>query len=302
MLSSSEPSALLLGASGILGSELARLFGEASLSTHVSRPRPGSVFFDGRTMDVASLWTSRDAPAAAIVMLGITSIDRCARDPSGTALINVQGVIRVIDQLVEHGVAPVFVSSDGVFDGSRAWWTEDDDAMPILEYGRQKLAVERHMAALKGGLVVRLPKLLEEDAGATGFLPGWIHALGKEGQILCATDQFFTPASARDVARVISLLMARKARGLYHVAGPRRVGRRELLAELVDEYRRYADPRAQIVDCQLADVPGLELRPLDTSMRSQRLKDEFGHSLRDAADVARLAVRAHFQSTGLVGS
>lgn len=289
---------LLLGASGILGTELARLLAPSGVvRTHFTRARAGSVFFDGRTMDVATLWAGQAVkPGAAIVMLGVTSIDACARDPQGTARTNVQGVIHVVDQLLEYGVTPVFVSSDGVFDGTRGWWAEDDVPTPVLEYGRQKLAVERHMARTGAGLVVRLPKLMEDDAVATGFLPGWIQALGRPGDILCATDQFFTPVSARDAAAAIALLTARGARGLYHVAGSQRLSRRELLAEIVDEYTRFAVPMARVRDCLLGDVPVLERRPLDTSMRSARIASEFGLRPRGAASVARAAVRVFFET------
>lgn len=287
---------LLLGASGILGAELARLLAPAGVvRTHFTRARPGSVFFDGRTMDVASLWAGQAArPGAAIVMLGVTAIDACARDPQGTARTNVEGVIHVLDQLLAHGVTPVFVSSDGVFDGTRGWWAEDDEPTPVLEYGRQKLAVERYLAATGAGLVVRLPKLMEDGPADTGFLPGMIQALGRTGEILCATDQFFTPASARDAAAAIALLTARGARGLYHVAGSQRLCRRELLAGIVEEYSRFAAPVARVRDCLLGDVPVLERRPLDTSMRSARIASEFGLQLRDAASVARAAVQAYF--------
>lgn len=289
---------LLLGASGILGVELARRLAPAGVvCTHFTRARPGSVFFDGRTMDVATLWAGQAVkPGAAIVMLGVTAIDACARDPLGTARTNVQGVIQVVDRLLAHGVMPVFVSSDGVFDGTHGWWGEGDTPRPVLEYGRQKLAVEQHLARIGAGLVVRLPKLMEDEVAAGGFLPGMIHALGRPGDMLCATDQFFTPASARDAAAAIALLAARGAQGLYHVAGSQRLSRRELLAEIIDEYARFATPVARVRECLLGDVPVLERRPLDTSMRSARIASEFGLQLRGAAGVARAAVRAYFET------
>ena len=295
--SRSDNFTLLLGASGILGSELVALSGTAHVvATHLARAKPWSVHFDATTTDVSTLWANKSAPPrAAVVMLGVTAIDACARDPAATALVNVQGAIRVIDRLLECGVVPVFVSSDGVFDGSRSWWSEEDQPTPILEYGRQKCAVERHLACRDQGIVVRLPKLIEDGPADRGFLPGWIQALGQPQAMLCATDQYFTPASARDAAAAILGLVDSGARGVFHVAGPQRLSRRELLAHVADEYSRFARPQAPIIDCLLGDVPVFERRPLDTSMRSSRLAALAGHPLRDAATVARAAVRAHFQ-------
>jgi dTDP-4-dehydrorhamnose reductase len=254
------------------------------------------LYFDARKTTVASLLPGlARKPAAAIILLGITGIDECARDPQGTAAVNVQGVIRVIDEVRALGIIPVFVSSDGVFDGSRGMWREDDAPQPILEYGRQKLAVERYLSALPPPwLIVRPTKLLDPAANPRCMLTRWVKALGEEKPILCATDQFFTPAAAPDVARSLVQLVQQRAQGLYHLGGPRRLSRRDLLDAVLSEYRRHAHPRAQIVNCSLRDIPVLEPRPLDSSLDSSRFAKAFACSFIDPETVAQAATRARF--------
>ena len=288
---------LLLGASGFLGPALAGAFGPGgAIATHLDHPRAGSVRFDARETPVESLLAGLPArPPAAIIMLGITAIDACARDPEGTAAVNVRGVIRVIDELRALGIVPVFVSSDGVFDGSRAMWREDDAPCPILEYGRQKLAVERYLSALPPPwLIVRPPKLLDPARNPRCMLTGWCEALGRGDRILCATDQYFTPAAAPDVARALALLVHNRAQGLYHLGGPRRLSRRDLLEAVIAGYRRHAEPRAQVVDCSLRDIPVLEPRPLDASLDSSRFAAAFDCPFGDPGSVAAAAVEAYF--------
>jgi len=261
---SSSRSIALLGASGLLGDALGRaLGGRVAVRTYLNNPREGGRRFDARSSPVADLFADR--PFAAIVLLGETRIDVCARDPAGTAATNVDGVIRVIRELSALGVLPVFTSSDAVFDGTRAWSTEEDPARPILTYGKHKLEVERVMASLESPwLAVRLPKLLEP------VLDGWIGDLAQNKVIDCAIDQFFTPAAAADAARAIVALIDQGARGLYHVAGTERLSRRELLQVVVEEYRKVSAPKASIRECSLRDIRLAEPRPLDTSMRSVR--------------------------------
>lgn len=291
------PPALLLGASGFLGPALVEAFGRGgAIATHCRHARPGSLYFDARETRVAHLLKGVPRrPDAAVIMLGITSIDDCARDPAGTAAVNVAGVIRVIDELRTLGIAPVFVSSDGVFDGSRALWREDDVPRPILEYGRQKRAVENYLSSLPPPwLIVRPPKLLDPKPNPRCMLSGWVKALGEGGRILCATDQYFTPAAAPDVARALALLVRERAQGLYHLGGPRRLSRRELLEAVIVEYRRHAEPRAEIVDCSLRDIPVLEARPLDSSLDSSRFAQAFACPIGDPAGVAAARVAEHF--------
>jgi dTDP-4-dehydrorhamnose reductase len=281
---SSARSVLLLGASGLLGSALARTLGErVAARTYLAHVLPDSVRFDARNSSVADLLKGLGArPQAAVVLLGITNIDACAKDPVGTAAVNVQGVTRVIRELSALGILPVFTSSDAVFDGTHAWSTEEDEARPILTYGRQKLEVERFMARLESPwLAVRLPKLLEP------VLDGWIGDLAQDKVISCAVDQFFTPAAADDAARAIVALIDRGAHGLVHVAGPERLSRRELLHAVVEEYRKVSEPKASIRECSLRDIKLAEPRPLDTSMRSARGVPP----LRAASAVAREHVR-----------
>ena len=284
---SSAQSVVLLGASGLLGGALARTLGErVALRTHLAHALPGGVRFDARSSSVAELLKGPAArPHAAVVMLGITNIDACAKDPEGTAAVNVQGLKRVIRELSALDILPVFTSSDAVFDGTRAWSSEEDEARPILTYGRQKREVERFMASLESPwLAVRLPKLLEP------VLDGWIRDLAQDKVIECATDQFFTPAAADDAAHAVVALLDEGVRGLRHIAGPERLSRRELLRAVVEEYRKFSEPRASIRECSLRDIKLAEPRPLDTSMRSVHQLPP----LQAASAVARAHVRKHF--------
>jgi dTDP-4-dehydrorhamnose reductase len=264
--------------------------------THCANPQEGSLHFDVRTTSLSSmLMRLPQRPVAAVIALAIATIDECARNPQATRAINVEGISQLIDQLQQLDILPVFVSSDGVFDGTRAFWEESDAACPILEYGRQKCAIEQQlMAARAPWLIVRLPKLLSPRWHPRCLLSGWVAALGRSQSLLCATDQFFTPASCDDVAAAVVLLIRQRAQGIYHLGGPERLSRRELLGEVASEYQKFLEPRAHIVDCRLQDIPVLEPRPLDTSLMSARFAQDAALRFTPASELARQAVRAYF--------
>ena len=290
---------LVLGGSGFLGPELKTIPGIPQLLfTHYSHAMQGGIPFDVRSSSVRDLVRSAgDLPQAALILLGVTNVDACARDPRGTREINVEGIIRVIDELKSLGVIPVFTSSDAVFDGSRALWTEEEEVQPILTYGRQKMEVENYLSSQPPPwLIMRLPKLLSEKKNVRCMLTNWVEALGRGERILCATDQFFTPADAGDVAKAMVDLVQSGASGLYHLGGGERLSRRELLGAVMNEYRAFAEPKATIVECSLRDVPVREPRPLDTSMDSSRYAALGLAPIRPASEIARLAVRDHFRS------
>lgn len=300
-MSSKDKSVLLLGASGFLGQALRDALGrDVTMATHFSHVDAGSAFFDARRTSLAQLITlSARRPTTGVVLFAETRIDVCARDPVDTAELNVQGAIRIIDELRGLDIMPVFVSSDAVFDGTRSNWREEDEPRPILTYGRQKLEVERYLAALPPPwLIVRLPKLLAMRRNPRCMLTGWVDALGRREQLLCATDQFFTPAAASDVAGAIASLILGSAQGLFHLGGPQRMSRRDLLEIVLGEYQKVAPLKAEIVDCLLRDIPFVESRPLDTSLCSDRFTERFGNRFRDMGTIVRATVRACFADRG----
>jgi dTDP-4-dehydrorhamnose reductase len=288
---------LLLGASGFFGPALRDAFGaERAVPTHCSHPGEGSLFFDARRTRVSDCVVALPTkPTVAVILLGITNIDHCARDPAVSAEVNMRGIIRVIDEARALGIMPVFVSSDAVFDGSRPYWSEDDPPSPIVTYGRQKVEVERHLSSLPPPwIIVRLPKLISPERNARCFVTGWIEGLARSERILCATDQYFTPAAAPDAARAIAQLVQAGAQGLYHLGGRERLSRRDLLDAVLGEYRKFTKPVAKIVECSLRDIPVLEQRPLDTSLRSDRVAAALGARFRTARETARAAVQSYF--------
>jgi dTDP-4-dehydrorhamnose reductase len=99
-------SVLLLGASGSFGPALAQAFGaRVAARTYLSKPIAGGVRFDVAASSVDELLAPlRSPPRAALILLGETRIDACAKDPEGTARINVDGVARVARELAARGV------------------------------------------------------------------------------------------------------------------------------------------------------------------------------------------------------
>jgi len=288
---------LLLGGAGFLGQALRRSMRDlvAATTHHGSGQHDQqSLPFDAGITPVNSLIAGLPTkPAVAILLFAKSRIDECAQHPSDTALLNVTRTIHVIDELRDLGIMPVFVSSDAVFDGAKAWNREEDPVRPILTYGRQKLEVERRLTALPPPwLVLRLPKLVAEDCDARCMLTGWVRALEMDREILCATDQYFTPAAVADVARAIEILIAKGAQGLFHLGGAQRLSRRDLLSLVAEEYGRHRPARARIVDCLLKDLKFVEARPHDTSLCSDRVVSVLGAELRRMTTVVKSAVGA----------
>lgn len=290
-----HPRFLIVGASGVVGAHLSAALGDRAVGTYHTHPIAGGIHFDAASMRLSETILRKGQPFThAFLLQGLTNIDACARDPDSTHEVNVKATSRVIDELVEHGVTPVFASSDAVFDGSRGSWTEDDAPRPILTYGRQKLEVEDYLAQKNSPwLIARLAKVV--GARRSGdILEEWMQKLDTGAPIRCASDQVFSPVHVADAVQVLIRLAEGSQTGLFNVAGPTSMTRLALLNMLMDATRGYRELVSPIVTCSLRDFDFAEVRPLDSSMSGAKLSAVLGAACRDMKTACEEAAAARY--------
>lgn len=288
---------LIIGASGFVGTRLYAHLGPAeAVATYNNCPFEGGVAFDATRDRLSDSILKRNPGLThAFILHGITNIDACARDPVGTERVNVTSIKRVIDELADCGVMPVFVSSDAVFDGSRGLWTEQDNARPILTYGRQKVAIEEYL--MRGScpyLIVRISKVITADPSGGDILGDWMDRLEQGAEIRCADDQIFSPIGINDAIDTFIHLAESGHSGLFHAGCLEPVSRLGLLRVLVDEIRKLRKIDAQIAPCSIRHFDFAEERPLDTSMSPAKLYAVLGRRFDDLRLVCRDAAARRY--------
>jgi len=225
-----------------------------------------------------------------LLCAGITGIDACKRDPAASRAVNVEGTIRVIDELVALGVRPVFFSSDYVFSGNKGGYVEEDRVDPITAYGRQKVEVESHLGeACAAALVIRLSKVFGVDASAEGMLAEWWRALERGETIRCAGDQWFCPTFVADVVNGVVRLLQKGAAGVYHLCQPERYTREQLLRG----FAKHAGIDGYTLDVRRTEDFGfLDCRGRDVSMSPDKFVRETGCRFTPMRDCFRMFLEA----------
>ncbi len=268
---------LVVGASSFVGRRLMARLGPRALGTYASCPAPGLVHFDATGSRLEALLAGRDF-SHAVLLLGDTRPDSCFADCRRSQAVNVDGLRRVVDALLAAGVTPVFTSSEFVFDGERGGYRETDPAEPILLYGRQKLEVERYLQAhAPHAPIFRLAKIYGTTPGDGTLFSAWLQALqdGKRS-FTVAADQRFSPVCLDDVVEILVRAVESGAQGLYHLAGPQAMSRLELFELLLGLLPDALREGVAVVPCSIRDFPLAEPRPLDVSLRVDKLVADFG--------------------------
>lgn len=287
-----HPTLLFTGASGLVGATLWRhaiAEGGASDSSHFSKWRavlaihqrsaPSPLRRGDRVAkadfakpgEVERLFASCE-PAAVLHAAALASLPACESDPAAAQRVNVDATARLARAAAASGAYFVHLSTDQVFDGEHAPYREGDEARPLGEYGRSKLAAER--AVLESGadaLILRAALLLAPSADGRSGALDLVRGAGGASEVRLFADEWRTPLSALDLARVIGEALRRRATGILHVAGPERIDRLELGRRIDAAFPSANGPR------RLATASRGESsypRPRDLSLATMKLERE----------------------------
>lgn len=208
---------LLLGATGQLGSDLARRLAGPDL---VAPSRHELDVTDPRAVEdaVAGL-----RPAVVINATAYNRVDDAELDPAPAFGLNAVAVHHLARAAARHGARLVHVSTDYVFGAAGPGpYREDDPPAPANAYGVSKLAGERLVLnASPRHLVVRTAGLygVAGSRGKGGNFVETMLRLAREGRALrVVADQVLTPTYTADLAEaLLRLLAVDPPGGIYHL-------------------------------------------------------------------------------------
>jgi dTDP-4-dehydrorhamnose reductase len=259
---------LLLGGSSYLGRFIySKLGKELSTTTYNKTPVKDGVFFDAREMRISEISVDLKDYSHAIILLGLTSPDYCAKNKDESYFINVTRLKLVIDDLLASGIIPIFTSTEAVFDGLKGNYTEVDKVNPILEYARQKVEIEIYLEQKSSSFaIVRLAKIFGLELDDKTLLSAWLSQIYANENIRCASDQIFSPIEVQDVADCIIYIIQKRLNGIFHIANKEFFPRSSLLRILLSYYEKYRPYNGKITECSINDFNSVEPRPLDISL------------------------------------
>ena len=238
-------------------------------------------------MDLQELILDPESISCAVLLLGDTKPNSCALNPVESKALNVDAIKRILDRLAAWEIKPVFTSSEVVFDGEQGNYVEADIPISILKYGQQKLEIEAYIKEKFGEyLILRLGTVLGVNQGDGTLLTSWSDSISAGAECLCAKDFINTPVFIDDVVKSITGLIANDSSGIFHVSSEVPVSRLELHQILLNEMKVYKTlDSAEGIPCSIHDFDLPEKRPLNVSMRPDKLKDELAISMTPVEDM-----------------
>lgn len=264
---------LVLGAGGMLG---------RAVTEALEEEYPGTISATRAEADVTDRFRleaeiERLRPDVVINCAAYTDVDGCEIDRDRARRVNAEGAGNAAIAAAATNSRIVHVSTDFVFDGRQSVpYTEDDPPGPLSEYGRTKLDGERRVAAATPEhLIVRTSWLYGHGRG--NFVNSIRSRAANGGTLRVVNDQFGSPTYVADLARALSLLIARNARGLVHFANAGACSRHDLAREILGACEfRSCDLKAITTE----EAGRIAVRPAYSALDSLRYSRLAGESPR----------------------
>jgi len=216
-------------------------------------------------------------PDVVIHTAGLTSVDTCEQRPELARRLNVEAARIVAEGAARAGAYLIHISTDQLFDGTRAFTDETTTPAPINVYGHTKRDAERAVLdAHPSAAIVRTNFFGWGTSIRTSFSDWILGALERSEPLQMFTDAYFTPILVNDLIDRLVLLIDRRASGMLHVAGSERLTKHAFALELADVFG--CNP-SQILGRPLSTFGLQARRPLDMSLSTEKARTLFGGTL-----------------------
>jgi len=212
-----------------------------------------------------------------------TAVDRAESEPALACAVNRDGSANLADFCEQAGLPLIHISTDYVFDGSKAGsYCEDDPVAPLGVYGQSKEAGESEVRRrIQEHLIIRTAWLY--GVHGHNFVKTMLR-FGKEKESMrVVDDQTGCPTFAADLANAIlfmtdHILSAKKTPwGTYHYCGGGSTtwcGFAEAIFEIAKKYDVFSV--REVIPITTAEYPTPVKRPTNSVLDCSKIESNFG--------------------------
>lgn len=215
---------LILGAGGMLGSDLCMVFPDAIKLTH------DDLDITNKERVIETIETYQ--PDVVINAAAYTNVDGCEDERELAFDINGMAPGYIAEACSIVSAKFVHFSTDYVFDGSKKKYIESDPTGPINVYGESKLLGEKNIIRnMNDYRIIRTSWLFGMHGG--NFIDTMLKLSGEMDMVKVVNDQFGKPTYTNDLARKTAKIID-LAPGIYHITNEGVCSWYEFAAEAID--------------------------------------------------------------------
>jgi dTDP-4-dehydrorhamnose reductase len=267
---------LVLGSSGQVARELARRGQGRGLQCagrdRIDMARPDMVY-DA----ICAL-----KPTAVINAAAYTAVDKAEQEEALAHRVNAESAGAAAAAAAGTGAVFVHISTDYVFDGSKAGpYGVDDPIAPLGAYGRSKAAGEAAVQAAGragGGRVAVIRTSWVYSPFGANFVKTMLHLAQTRYEVAVVADQHGRPTHAGDLAEACLMIADRlvggdpTCHGVFHYSGAGDAVWADIAEETFAAAAALGAKTARVRRISTAEYPTLAARPVNSRLSTERIE------------------------------
>jgi dTDP-4-dehydrorhamnose reductase len=286
---------LILGANGNIGRLLVKYFSGRAIGCYRTNETDG-IQFDLLKDKISEVLPSGCFISHAIILAGITSPAKIVADPSSAWSVNVGATWKLIEDLIELKIKPIFTSSDAVLGFGKGPFNEHSKVSPETLYGQFKWAIEQKLLnSSSDHLIYRLPRIYGVTIGDGTLITQLFEQMASKREVFVSGDQVFSPLYGHDLCDAIEKSLNADLNGLYHLGGEENVCHADIASMIYAELSKYQQVDCDLVIKKINDFVSYETRPLDISMNSDKIRQKLDLSPINLSEAVSRVVHAGTQ-------
>jgi dTDP-4-dehydrorhamnose reductase len=208
---------------------------------------------------------------------GEGNVDRVERQPTVFSAINLEFPLFLMEEASRLRARWATFSSNAIYGGDQAPYSETSEAHPISIYGRFKAQVDAETRRYPGHWVILRPTVSygwNYQFGRANPVSYFQPLMQQGNELMLVDDQFENPVYAGDVSKTLWHTINKGFQGEINIGGgDSRVSRYDWMRAVA---RAFGYDQERILPTKLANYPQSGPRPRDTSFDTRKLIAEIG--------------------------
>ena len=237
-------------------------------------------------------------PVGVINASAYTAVDRAESEPDAAYRLNRDAVGEMARACAAADIPFVHISTDYVFDGTKAEpYVETDLRNPLSVYGASKAAGEDAVEAAGGRWTIFRTAWVFSPFGAN-FIKTMRRFAAERPDMAVVADQHGRPTLAKDIAVLCQSAITRtlnddaSLKGLYHLAGADDAVWADIAERVFEETERRIGKRPDLKRISTADFPTAAKRPGNSRLETAKLQQSTGWTSRPWRETVDLCLAA----------
>ncbi|MFK4259636.1 dTDP-4-dehydrorhamnose reductase [Agrobacterium tumefaciens] len=242
-------------------------------------------------------------PDVVVSAAAYTAVDKAESEPDIAFAVNRDGAEAVARAANDIGVPIIHISTDYVFDGTKATaYVENDPTGPASVYGRSKLEGEQAVSESTDNHAVLRTAWVYSEYGSN-FVKTMLRLSESRDEINVVADQFGCPTSANDIAIAIVSIARKLAtdpsahlRGVFHMSGTGETNWAGFAKQIFAFSAENGGKSVVVNDITTEQYPTPAQRPANSRLDCSKLEEVYGIRLPEWRTSTRAVMAALAQS------